>query len=73
MHRREVLISSDRSHRVDRHAFTEFGSLMSYADSIVREIRSSEAESVWGPESNAAHNADEMTHIFPGMGFLTGA
>ena len=71
--RREQLISADRASRVDRNAFVELGSLMDDADSIVQAVRSSEALSVWGPESDTIRSADDATHIFPGMGFLTGA
>ena len=73
LHRREKLIAEDRALRVDsRDTFDGLGRLMDDAEAIVRGIRAAEAVSVWGPDSNAAHHADNGTHIFPGMGFLTG-
>ena len=73
LHRREQLIAVDRGLRIDHgEAAARYERLADDADSIVRDIRAAEALEVWGPDSNAAHKADDGTHVFPGMGFLTG-
>ena len=72
-HRREQLIALDRAGRVDHGGrAVQYDRIADDADSIVRDIRAEEALSIWGPDSNAAQHADDATHVFPGMGFLTG-
>ena len=75
LQRRQQLINVDRARRVDASSSAKDASLARLAqdaDSIFREIRALEAESIWGPESDSPASVDDPTHIFPGMAFLTG-
>ena len=75
LERRQQLINVDRARRIDASPSAKDVSLARLsqdADSIFREIRALEAESIWGPESDPPAAVDDPTHIFPGMAFLTG-
>lgn len=69
--KRAQLIAQDRAGRLDndRQFYT---AASEKADKLVRQIRAAEAISVWGADSKA-HDADDATHLFPGMAFLTGS
>ncbi|KAJ7724486.1 hypothetical protein DFH07DRAFT_854944 [Mycena maculata] len=62
---RTALINRDRSLRAD-HSRKAVSEAEAKADKIVRELRSSEAVSIWGADH------DGIPHPFPGMEFLTG-
>ncbi|KAJ7444882.1 hypothetical protein FB451DRAFT_1293716 [Mycena latifolia] len=61
---RAALINLDRSLRPDHS--TKVSAAEAKADRIVRELRASEAASIWGTEHEG------VPHPFPGMEFLTG-
>ncbi|KAJ6597115.1 hypothetical protein DFH09DRAFT_1258787 [Mycena vulgaris] len=61
---RAALINLDRSLRPDHS--TQVSAAEAKADKIVRELRASEAISIWGVEHEG------VPHPFPGMEFLTG-
>lgn len=64
--RRAALIDEDRSLRREYiHAKSRSG-VEAKADAIVRQIRNTEAETVWKEEYPS------IPHAFPGMEFLTG-
>lgn len=67
---RERLIAEDRQWRVDALAPGEVTDEERKADEIVRKIRAQENETVWGPNAPPIPGS---LHLFPGMGFLTGA
>ena len=70
--KRAQLIAEDRGGRLDNDR--EFYTATSEkADKFVRRIRADEAISVWGMDNKAPHDADDATHLFPGMAFLTGS
>ncbi|KAF8077740.1 hypothetical protein FPV67DRAFT_10272 [Lyophyllum atratum] len=60
---RAALIDEDRSLRRDRHKHT---SAEETADQLVREIRATEASTIWKQKH------ESIPHPFPGMEFLTG-
>lgn len=75
LHRREQLINLDRARRIDLNPppkDPQLSRLENDADLIFRKIRTLEETSIWGPESDPLASADDPTHIFPGMAFLTG-
>jgi adenosine deaminase CECR1 len=61
---REALIAKDRGLRYDHiHPASD---LERKADAVIRKIREIEAGTVWKREE------EQLNHVFPGMGFLTG-
>ena len=72
--RRHALIAKDGAARLDSSDRDDFASDASCdkADALVRQVRDTEAASVWGPESVHVHGEGDATHLFPGMAFLTG-
>lgn len=70
--KRTELIGQDRALRLDFGRRDFYTAESEKADGIVRRIRAAEAISVWGPDNKAARDADDATHLFPGMAFLTG-
>ncbi|KIP06038.1 hypothetical protein PHLGIDRAFT_128511 [Phlebiopsis gigantea 11061_1 CR5-6] len=69
--KRTELIGQDRAHRLDFGRRDFYTAESEKADGIVRRIRSAEAVSVWAADNRAAQDADDVTHLFPGMAFLT--
>lgn len=63
---RTNLINEDRALRTDYDTSKHISSAELRADRIVRAIRTTEAETIWGVEH------DGVPHPFPGMEFLTG-
>ncbi|KAH9010246.1 adenosine deaminase-related growth [Lactarius hengduanensis] len=63
--RRAALIQEDRSLRRENNSLHSLTNNELAADKIVRRIRAEEAVSIWGVEH------DEISHLFPGMEFLT--
>ncbi|KAJ7087816.1 hypothetical protein C8R44DRAFT_27840 [Mycena epipterygia] len=61
---RAALINLDRSLRPDHSS--KISAAEARADEIIRQLRSSEAQSIWGTEHEG------IPHPFPGMEFLTG-
>lgn len=70
--KRTELIGQDRAQRLDFGRRDFYTAESEKADGIVRRIRSAEAVSVWAADNRAAQDADDATHLFPGMAFLTG-
>ena len=67
---RERLIAEDRQLRVDALALAQATDAERKADEIVRKLRTEENETVWGPNAPPIPGS---LHLFPGMGFFTGA
>ncbi|KAG8801906.1 hypothetical protein FRC17_006529, partial [Serendipita sp. 399] len=63
--RRKQLIAEDTSLRVDNKKLASLTPTESVAETIVRKIRSSEADEIW------SHKNEDLEHPFPGMAFLT--
>lgn len=70
--KRAALIAEDRVGRLDSGRREFYTADSEKADGIVRRIRAAEAISVWGADNKAVDGADDATHLFPGMAFLTG-
>ncbi|KIP06026.1 hypothetical protein PHLGIDRAFT_128501 [Phlebiopsis gigantea 11061_1 CR5-6] len=69
--KRAALIAEDRVGRLDSGRREFYTADSEKADGIVRRIRAAEAISVWGADNKAVDGADDATHLFPGMAFLT--
>lgn len=67
---RSSLIDQDLSFRRDRDKANTASELS--ADRAVRQIRATEADSVWLANESAYYGDDTSPCIFPGMQFLTG-
>ena len=70
--KRAELIAEDRVGRLDSSRREFHTADSEKADEFVRRIRAAEAISVWGADNKAVNGADDATHLFPGMAFLTG-
>ncbi|KAF9051221.1 Metallo-dependent hydrolase [Hymenopellis radicata] len=64
--KRKELITQDRRFRLDSQDAGNISALEKDADRTIREIRATEAATIW------AHEYPSIPHPFPGMEFLTG-
>ena len=71
LRQRERFIREDRALRPDRATASVLSSDERRADDILRSIRDTEADNVWGQETSSEHQHGSK-QMFPGMEFLTG-
>jgi len=68
---REALISKDRSLRKDAALNASLTPVQRQADHKLRALRKWEIDNLWKTDGDKSSGLDELSDLFPGMGFLT--